>query len=76
MGLGKYVLNVAVAFDRMVNAAQTGDPNETLSSVAYRKHRDGERFGFMMHVIDAIFWFQPDHCRRAYFADRARILPK
>lgn len=76
MGIGKYLLNVAVAFDRMMNAAQRGDPNETLSSVAYRKNRDGEPFGFMMHVINALFWFQPDHCHKAYLADRARVLQK
>lgn len=76
MAFGTYCLNILVALDRAVNAAQRGDPNETLSSVAYRKCRDGERFGFMRAVIDKLFWFDPEHCWNAYLNDRKRVLPK
>lgn len=71
---GTYVLNILIAFDRMVNAAITGDPDETLSSVAFRKNRDKEPFGFMMNVINTLFWFQPHHCAQAYSDDRNRVL--
>jgi hypothetical protein len=72
--LGTYLLRILVAFDRLVNALIGGDPVETLSSVAYRKHRDGGRFGFMMWVVNCLF-LNMKHCEQAYTADRSRILP-
>jgi hypothetical protein len=71
--MGNYFLNILIAFDRMVNTFIGGDPDETLSSVAYRKHRDGMRFGFMMSIINTLF-FNPNHCEHAYGFDRDRKL--
>ena len=70
-----WLFRILVGFDRLVNAILGGDPVETLSSVAYRKHRDGSRFGFMMHVVNFIMMSR-HHCADAYTADRNRILPK
>lgn len=69
-----YVLNILIAIDRVINAMLTGDPDETLSSVAYRKWRDKGPWGFMMHVVNGLFWFTPEHCRLAYIHDRDRRL--
>lgn len=74
MKLTKYIINVLVALDRVVNSAIGGNPAETLSSVAYRKWRDREPWGFMMHVVNGLFWFTPEHCRLAYLHDRERKL--
>lgn len=71
--MGQYLLNILISFDRFVNTLLGGDPEETLSSVAYRKHRDGARFGFMMKLINAIF-ANPDHCEDAYRYDRSQTL--
>lgn len=71
--IGVYLVRVLVALDRLVNALIGGDPVETLSSVAYRKHRDGKRFGFLMYVINGLF-FSRTHCQDAYTADRNRKL--
>ena len=74
MALGDYILNVLVAIDRVVNAALRGDPDETLSSVAYRNARDGSPWGFWRKVIDGLFFWQPEHCKTAYDHDRKRVL--
>lgn len=71
--MGQYLLNILIAFDRMINAVLSGNPEETLSSVAYRKHRDGARFGFMMRVINTLF-MNPNHCENAYHYDRSQVL--
>lgn len=73
--LGVWLVRILVALDRLVNAIIGGDPVETLSSVAYRKHRDGRRFGFLMYVINGLF-FNRNHCQDAFMADRNRVLPK
>jgi len=72
--LGTWLVRILVGLDRMVNAIIGGNPAETLSSVAYRKHRDGGRFGFMMHVVNTLF-MSKTHCEDAYKSDRSQILP-
>lgn len=72
--MGNYLLTILIAFDQMVNTLIGGSPHETLSSVAFRMHRDGRRWGFMMYIINGIFFFQPRHCAQAYADDRARVL--
>jgi hypothetical protein len=42
-----YLLNVALAIDRLFTAIFRGDPGETLSSYAFRMDRDGKPWGFM-----------------------------
>lgn len=60
----------AIAFDQFVNALLGGYADETLSSHAYRLHRGGKPLGFMRHVIDRLFWFDPDHCHESFLAER------
>ena len=64
-----FIYKNLIAFDRLCNALIGGDPDETMSSVAYRKHRDGRLFGFMQYVIDALA-FNRSHCAEAYANDR------
>lgn len=40
-----------------------GHPNESLSGRAWRTQSKWR------HVIDAILWFDKDHCKTAYFND-------
>jgi hypothetical protein len=72
--VGGYLLNVLVALDRVANAILRGDPDETLSSVAYRVNRDKGWWRFTMPIINRLFWFQPAHCFVAYTNDRKRVL--
>ena len=63
------IFQILVSFDRMVNAFIGGDAGETLSSVAYRKHRDKKAFGFMQFLIEMLFG--KEHCYNAYLHDRS-----
>lgn len=71
--MGNYLLNILIAFDRMINAIIGGDPDETLSSVAYRKNRDKTGYKFTMPFINFLF-ANEDHCKNAYDFDRDRKL--
>jgi hypothetical protein len=41
-------------------------PFESFSSAAWRAETNGLFYGKFRPLIDALFWFQPGHCQRAY----------
>ncbi len=43
-----------------------GDANESISGRAYRSGWKAEK------LINAVFFFEPEHCRNAYLSDLAR----
>ena len=70
-----WFLNMAIAIDQLANAVLRGDPDETLSSRAYRMHMKGQRYwGWLANAIDALFFWQraPRHCERAYLSEVER----
>ena len=70
-----WFLNMAIAIDQLANAVLRGDPDETLSSRAYRMHMKGQPYrGGLANVIDAVFFWQrvPRHCERAYLSEVER----
>lgn len=68
MSIKHYCIQVLVAIDRLVNTVIGGDAGETLSSVAFRKERDGTRFKMTRVFIDRLFY--DGHCYNAYLNDR------
>lgn len=71
-----YWLNLAIAFDQLLNAAFRGSPDETLSARAYRLSRDRGRH-WPRRAIDALFFWQSAHCQQAYLSELLRRqLPK
>lgn len=69
----QWLLNVLIAFDQFLNVLLClGEPDETMSSAAYRMEQAGRFWGFMRPVIDTLFWFDPDHCRASYEAELLR----
>ena len=74
----EWFIQVAVAVDQLANAVLRGYADETLSSRSYRMWRDKKRTGWMMHCIDALFFWQklrPDargHCHEAYLNEHDR----
>lgn len=65
----EYLLNLALAFDQLLNAVLRGDPDESLSSRAHRMRTKGQRYwGWTANAIDLLFFWQrnPGHCERAY----------
>ena len=68
-------LNLLIALDQFAFCILTlghSDPDETMSSAAYRMEMDGKPFGFMRPVIDALFWFDPDHCKNSYLTESSK----
>jgi hypothetical protein len=65
-----YLLNVLIAIDQLGTALLGGFPDETLSSYAYRMEVQRKPAGVFRRVIDALFWFQPQHCYKAYLSER------
>ena len=68
-----WLKQIAIAIDQLINALIGGYADETLSSHAYRLHRDNRLFGFMRHVLDTLFWFDADHCRESFLAERTKL---
>ena len=67
------VINLLVSLDQFLFCVITlgnSDPDETMSSAAYRMERDGKFFGFTRRIIDTIFWFDPDHCKTSFEAEQ------
>lgn len=72
MQYGKHIL---IGFDQLMNALLGGWPDETLSSRAWRWEKNGVRT-WPRRVIDAIFFFDHEHCRESYESERlGRQLP-
>jgi hypothetical protein len=65
------LLEVAVAFDQLVNAILGGSPDETISARCWRL-RANRPYSTLRPIIDGLFFWQPDHCRASYEAERAR----
>lgn len=56
-----------IALDQLVNTLLGGMADETLSARAYRMERDGHKYwGWTAGAINALFFWQTDHCLGAY----------
>lgn len=69
----KYVLNILIAFDQFVVTIFGGWPDETISSYAYRLYWQKKIAGLILYpAINKLFFWQENHCRNAYIAERSR----
>lgn len=69
----KYTFNILVALDQLVNTFLGGEPDETLSSRAWRTYRKGKVFGKIFRpLIDTLLFFDKNHCENAYIAEKRR----
>jgi len=75
-GSSKYFYKVAIAFDQLFNTLIAVWPDETLSSRAYRcAHLVDcikKRWIIAEKVINALFFWQPQHCYQAYLSEQER----
>lgn len=62
---------VLVAFDQLINTFAAGWADETISARSYRQ-RAKPRWRRAMRVIDALFFWQTNHCRAAYLGEIRR----
>lgn len=64
---------VLIALDQLANTLLAGWPDETLSSRAYRcgelELTPKRRWVIARIVIDALFFWQDQHCRAAYLSE-------
>ena len=67
-----YIVHLLIALDQLGTAILGGWPDETMSSYAFRLDMQGKPFGFMRRVIDALFFWDDDHCRKAWLAEMRR----
>lgn len=56
-----------IALDQLLNAVLGGWADESLSSRAWRESPR------LARVIDAIFWFDKDHCFESYINEQLRM---
>lgn len=54
---------LAIAYDRLANAATGGDVDETISSRANRARAEGRRWGCVLCCL--LNRVDPDHCARS-----------
>lgn len=73
--MARYLLNVLIALDQLVNALVGGYPDETISASCWIGERQGKIIPSIMRpVVDLIFRpFGPDHCRLAYESEVNRL---
>lgn len=69
--MANYLIRLAIAVDQLGNAAIGGEPDETISSRAWR-NRYRPVWGFVRKVIDTLFFFQKDHCEWSFKVERER----
>ena len=65
----KYLLNIFLGLDYLVNALTGGDPQETISSRIGKKRAKGKKCvvcDFLCKVLD---WIDPRHCHDAINPD-------
>ena len=68
-----YLTNIVIGIDQLINTLIGGEPDETLSSHAWRMERDHKPWGFLRFVIDMLFFWQMQHCRDSYESERRRM---
>ena len=65
-------MQIAIAADQLLNTLLAGMSDETLSARAYRGHLVSAKWCYAMIAIDALFFWQDEHCKNSYFAEFER----
>ena len=73
----QYLFKIGISLDQLANTILAGEPDETLSSRAYRADIKGKLFGrFFRPLIDGLFFLQESHCADSYLSEvKRRQLP-
>lgn len=65
-------LQVLISLDQFVNTLLCGYADETLSARAYRHAEIKKDRRWPMTLINALFFWQDDHCKHAYESELER----
>ena len=66
------LMQVLIAIDQLANTIFNGYADETLSSRAHRRQHKNRFWKYGRIVIDTIFFFQKEHCKKAYLSELER----
>jgi hypothetical protein len=69
--MSNYFYQLWIAADQAANALLGGWADETISSRSYRQ-RHKPRWAIAYKLINALFFWQNDHCRGAYNQEKIR----
>lgn len=75
----KRLINILFTLDCFLFSLATlgkAYPAESFSSAAYRAEMMGMFYGKARPLIDALFWFQPQHCYLAYTRFNLNLPPE
>lgn len=68
----RYVWNVLISLDQLLNTVLGGDPDETLSSRMGKRARKGDKLGrYFCAVLDV---FDKNHCEKSIERDEGHPL--
>ena len=74
MDIKKRILNILISLDQFLFSIITlggSDPDETMSAAAWRLEQEGRLQGKIFRpIIDTLFWFDKDHCKRAWLNEQ------
>lgn len=69
----RYFKHILIALTQLLNTLLGGWPDESTSSRLWRLHLQGSPAGTVLAaLVDTLFFWQKDHCRKAYEAERSR----
>ena len=72
--VGSWLLQNLIGIDQQFNALAGGYADETLSSRAHRMREKGQKYWrWTAAVIDAMFFWQDGHCKRAWESEIRRL---
>lgn len=61
----RYLKNLLIALDQLVNALLGGWPDESLSSHCWRIEQE-QGISWPRKLVDALLFFDKDHCQESY----------
>lgn len=70
--LSKYLKSVLIGLDQFGGTLIYGTEDWCISSMAYAHSLDGKNIWFMM-LINKLFFFDKDHCKRSYEMELAEF---
>lgn len=75
-GVYTYLKRLLIAFSVLINVILGGRSNQTFSARNYDRKKRG--LWNIVPLIDAIFWFDPEHCLTSwvYWAVRKDVMSK
>lgn len=69
----RYLRHIGVGLTQLLNTVLGGWPDESTSSRMWRLEQQGHPAGALLRpVIDRLFFWQAEHCRKANEAERTR----